>query len=223
MKRQITIYESAKNGKITVFNDVECETLGDLKTLLRNKGIDYTGKEFVEGVTNTKLIADDSRIPTNIPFKGSTTNDVFINILNKDTKVKSGVSYSELSRADLLRAAKPYASEIEASLGVNYTRAKSADIAAFLNKRNAAPEKKTEEAPVVKTSKEEKGSSDVEKKLEMLKKAVLLIADMSECTEEVEEALEGWDDVKEEDAPKKVEEAPKSNFSDADIQGFIRK
>lgn len=221
MKRQITIYESAKNGKITVFNDVECETLGDLKTLLRSKGIDYNGKEFVEGVTNTKLIADDSRIPTNIPFKGSTTNDVFINILNKDTKVKSGVDYSELSRADLLRAAKPHAVEIEASLGVNYTRAKSADIVAFLNKKNAAPVQKAEEAPVAETSKEEKGNCDVEKKLEMLKKAVLLVAEMSECTEDVEEALEGWDDEKD-DSPK-VESAPKSNFSDADIQSFIRK
>lgn len=221
MKRQITIYESAKNGKITVFNDVECETLGDLKTLLRSKGIDYNGKEFVEGVTNTKLIADDSRIPTNIPFKGSTTNDVFINILNKDTKVKSGVDYSELSRADLLRAAKPHAVEIEASLGVNYTRAKSADIVAFLNKKNAAPVQKAEEATVAETSKEEKGNCGVEKKLEMLKKAVLLVAEMSECTEDVEKALEGWDD-EENDSPK-VEIAPKSNFSDADIQSFIRK
>ena len=221
MKRQITIYESAKNGKITVFNDVECETLGDLKSLLRSKNIDYTGKEFVEGVTNTKLIADDSKIPTNIPFKGSTTNDVFINILNKDTKVKSGVNYSELSRGDLLRAAKPYAAEIESSLGVNYTRAKSADLVAFLNKRNAAPAKETEETPVVKPSKEEKGSSNVEKKLEMLVKAVRILAEMNECTEEVEEALEGWDN-KEDDSPKE-EGVPKSNFSDADIQNFIRK
>ena len=107
MKRQITIYESARNGKITVFNDVECNTLSELKALLREKGIDYSDKEFVEGVTNTKLLSDDSRIPTNIPFKGDYTNDVFINILNKDTKIKSGVNYSELSRSDLLRVAKP--------------------------------------------------------------------------------------------------------------------
>ena len=45
MKRQITIYESAKNGKITVFNDVECNTLGELKTLLHEKGVDYNDKE----------------------------------------------------------------------------------------------------------------------------------------------------------------------------------
>ena len=137
MKRQITIYESARNGKITVFNDVECNTLGELKTLLREKGIDYSDKEFVEGVTNTKLLSDDSRIPTNIPFKGDYTNDVFINILNKDTKIKSGVNYAELSRGDLLRAAKPYAKIIEHELGMNYTRAKSADIVAFLEGEDA--------------------------------------------------------------------------------------
>ena len=137
MKRQITIYESARNGKITVFNDVECNTLGELKALLREKGIDYSDKEFVEGVTNTKLLSDDSRIPTNIPFKGQTTNDVFINILNKDTKIKSGVNYAELSRSELLRVAKPYAKEIEHELSMNYTRAKSADIAAFLEAEDA--------------------------------------------------------------------------------------
>ena len=220
MKRQITIYESARNGKITVFNDVECNTLGELKTLLREKGIDYSDKEFVEGVTNTKLLSDDSRIPTNIPFKGQTTNDVFINILNKDTKIKSGVNYAELSRADLLRAAKPYAKIIEYELGMNYTRAKSADIIAFLEKEDAklkpgncvAKEEKKEE------KKEDKCNCNVEKKLNMLKKALVWLADQMEYDEEVDEMLEGWDD-----GEVNVEEAKTSNFSFEDIQSFIRK
>ena len=230
MKRQITIYESAKNGKITVFDDVEVSTLGELKSLLREKGIDYNNKEFVEGVTNTKLLSDDSQIPTNIPFKGQTTNDVFINILNKDTKIRSGINYSELSRGDLLRAAKPYATEIEATLGVNYTRAKSADIAKFLtgkdNKNKPAPVKQVEnkkEEPVKETKKE---CADVSKKLDMLKEAVLCLADEMDMTADVNEIFSEWDTTEskaKEQAPENKPQGPKSNFSDADIQGFIRR
>lgn len=216
MKRQITIYESARNGKITVFNDVECNTLGELKTLLREKGIDYSDKEFVEGVTNTKLLSDDSRIPTNIPFKGQTTNDVFINILNKDTKIKSGVNYAELSRGDLLRTAKPYAKEIEHELSMNYTRAKSADIITFLEKKDAQLKPGNCVAKVEK--KEEKCNCNVEKKLNMLKKALVWFADQMEYGEEVEEKLEGWDD-----GEVAVEEVQTSNFSMDDIRSFIRK
>lgn len=216
MKRQITIYESARNGKITVFNDVECNTLGELKTLLREKGIDYSDKEFVEGVTNTKLLSDDSRIPTNIPFKGDYTNDVFINILNKDTKIKSGVNYAELSRADLLRVAKPYAKIIEHELGMNYTRAKSADIAAFLEAEDA--KLKPGNCVAKEEKKEEKCNCNVEKKLNMLKEALLYLAEEHGYTEEIENLLEGWDD-----GEVAVEEAKASNFSFEDIQSFIRK
>lgn len=207
MKRQITIYESSRNGKITVFNDVECNTLAELKSLLREKGIDYSEKEFVEGVTNTKLIADDSRIPTNIPFKGKTTNDVFINILNKDTKIKSGVDYNELSRAELLRAAKPYAFQIEVRCGSNYTRAKSSDIIAFLTGLD-------NEKP-----KEEPKAHCCNNNLELLKNAVMYLAEVLDVEDEVEEMFEGW--VTE--SPVQMPEGEKSNFSMEDIQQFINK
>lgn len=238
MKRQITIYESAKNGKITVFDDVEVSTLGELKSLLREKGIDYNNKEFVEGVTNTKLLSDDSQIPTNIPFKGQTINDVFINILNKDTKIRSGIIYSELSRGDLLRAAKPYATEIEATLGVNYTRAKSADIAKFLtekdNKNKPATVKQAEpkkEEPVKETKKEAPvsaptDSSEIIRKLNLLKAAIEGLADAVDEVDTVEDVLMDWDTTENEaneQAPENKPQAPKSNFSDADIQNFIRR
>lgn len=229
MKRQITIYESAKNGKITVFDDVEVSTLGELKSLLREKGIDYNNKEFVEGVTNTKLLSDDSQIPTNIPFKGQTTNDVFINILNKDTKIRSGINYSELSRGDLLRAAKPYATEIEATLGVNYTRAKSADIANFLmekdSKNKPAPAKQVEtkkEAPVSAPT----DNSEIIRKLNLLKAAIEGLADAVDEIDTVEDVFMDWDTPEngaKEQAPENKPQAPKSNFSDADIQSFVRR
>lgn len=210
MKRQITIYESSRNGKITVFNDVECNTLAELKALLREKGIEYSDKEFVEGVTNTKLIADDSRIPTNIPFKGKTTNDVFINILNKDTKIKSGVDYNELSRGELLRAAKPYALQIEVYCGSNYTRAKSSDIIAFLTGLQNKEEVKEEPKKCCNN-----------RNMEILKEAVIYLAEVLEVEDEVEEMFEDWETKHSMQMPE--DEGEKSNFSMEDIQQFINK
>ena len=157
MKRQITIYESAQNGKITVFNDVECNTLGELKQLLDEKGINYSGMEFIEGVTNTKLLSDDSRIPTDIPFKGKTTNNVFFNILKKDSKISSGVDYYALSRKDLMAVAKPFSQRIKEDYGKSYTQVSTAALAEwmYLNADEdtpASPEETPEEAP----AKEEK-------------------------------------------------------------------
>ena len=132
MKRQITIYESALNGKITVLNDVECSTLGELKELLRQKDINYAGMEFIEGVTNTKLLSDESRLPENIPFKGKVTNNVFINILKKESKISSGCDYESLSRKELLALAKEYAQAILEVFGKNFTQVKSIDLIHFL-------------------------------------------------------------------------------------------
>ena len=209
MKRQITIYESAKNGKITVFNDVECNTLAELKALLREKGIDYSDKEFVEGVTNTKLLSDDSRIPTNIPFRGKETNDVFINILSKYTKIKSGMDYNMLSRLDLLRAAKQYADEIQEKYHQNYTRVKSDDLAYFLAFKDK------ELAELEESKKVNKESCTFKKEIKRIKEILLFLA----------EEVGVWTDVNdmlEEEEPE-VTTNGGSNFSVEDIKEFLGK
>lgn len=137
MKRQVTIYESALNGKITVLNDVEVSTLGELKELLRQKNINYSGMDFIEGVTNTKLLNDDSRIPENIPFKGKVTNNVFINILKKESKISSGCNYESLNRKELLAIAKEYAQAILEVFGKNFTQVKSIDLIHFLEENES--------------------------------------------------------------------------------------
>ncbi len=201
MKRQITIYESAQNGKITVFNDVECNTLSELKTLLRQKDINYNDMEFIEGVTNTKLISDDSQIPTNIPFKGKVTNNVFINILKKDSKISSGVDFSEMSRGDLLKAAKEFANEIHDLFGKNFTQVKSCDLVDFLisvydEHEPTMEEDNYEEIPVVD--------------------AIVTMIRTMKCEEAVLEALTAGKECEKDDANQ-------SAFSAEDIASFINK
>lgn len=194
MKRQITIYESAQNGKITVFNDVDVNTLGELKALLAEKNVNTTDMEFIEGVTNTKLLNDDSRLPENIPFKDKRTNNLFINILRKESKIKSGVSYQELDRYELLDAARPYKDEILEGFGKNFTQVKSSDLAAFLEDKEGEYEESSE-ACECETCKE----------VPVVDAIVTMIKTIG-CEDEVIKALsEG------------------SFFTSEDIKGFIRK
>lgn len=139
MKRQITIYESAQNGKITVLNDVEVNTLGELKQLLDTKGISYNDMEFIEGVTNTKLLGNNSKLPENIPFKNKVTNNLFINILRKESKIKSGVDYYEMSRREIMDAVRPYSEQVRERFGRNFTQVKTSELAQFLTEIEGAP------------------------------------------------------------------------------------
>ena len=108
------------------------------------------------------------------------------------------------------------AKEIECELGMNYTRAKSADIIAFLEKKDA--QLKPGNCVAKEEKKEEKSNCNVEKKLNMLKEALLYLAEEHGYTEEIEDMLEGWDN-----GEVAVEKVPTSNFSFEDIQSFIRK
>ena len=101
MQRQITVYEAAQNGKVTVLENVEATTLGELKQILIAKGINTTDMDFMEGVSNVVLRDDDSVLPSNIPYKGTTTNDLFIYLSLKNKKIASGVDF--MSRKELLQ------------------------------------------------------------------------------------------------------------------------
>lgn len=131
MKRNITIYESAQNGKVTILENVECTKLGTLKQLLRQNNINYNNMDFLEGTTGTLLVNDDSFIPENIPYEGETIHDAVIIMTVKDKKIASGM----LPRVELVRAAKPYAEEIREMFGKNFTNVSSAALESFLQQK----------------------------------------------------------------------------------------
>lgn len=200
MKREVTVYDSARNGKMTVFKDVEVNTLRDLKDLLDAEGIDYTNMKFNEGVTGTTLLRDDSIIPDNIPFKGEIIHNVFINMTMQDNKVSSG-----MDRKALYEQVKPYADEVKSIFGKHYTNVSTSDLVAFLadlTDRKESPCKP--ENPC-----EPKNLQDV-----TIEDAITILRDAidREVNYRVSAALE------EREAKK-----PKSSFSDEDIASFLRK
>lgn len=93
MARTITIYNSVSQQK-TVVENVEANTLGELKAILNSKGININGMSILEGVSNTQLLNDDSQLPSNIRYRDAVTNDLML-YLTPSKKVASGVCGKE--------------------------------------------------------------------------------------------------------------------------------
>lgn len=93
MARTITIYNSVTQRKQVVEN-VEANTLGELKAVLRNAGISLDGMNILEGVSNTQLLSDDSQLPSNIRYRDTVTNDLML-YLTPPKNVASGACPKE--------------------------------------------------------------------------------------------------------------------------------
>ena len=151
MQRQITVYEAAQNGKVTVLENVEATTLGELKGVLVAKGINITDMDFMEGVSNVVLRDDDSILPTNIPYKGDTTNDLFIYLSLKNKKIASGIDL--MSRKELLGYIREndLGHLVMERFGRNCTQVSTAELQRFVDEyteeKTANPEE-TVETPV---------------------------------------------------------------------------
>ena len=136
MTRTITVYNSSTQEK-KVFENVEVNTLAEVKSILRENGINYDGMDFMEGVSQTKLLNDISVLPHDIPYKGSTTNDLLIYMTLKDKKVRSGVDFKSMDRRTLLGYIKDHGwvEEVNKVFYSNYTRVSSASLIDFCIKK----------------------------------------------------------------------------------------
>lgn len=141
-----------ESRKITVLNtrtqsssiiNSSAATLGELKEDLRNAGIVIDDDmSFIEGYTKTKLVADDSILPTNINVRGTVTNDLMIALTNSNKKIKSGVD-----RKDLYNYIKEnnLGEEIKKVFGKSYTNVSTAELESFLEPKIENPIEEDEE------------------------------------------------------------------------------
>lgn len=86
--RKITIISNKTGCTNTI--QTSATTLGELKSDMKNKGISYEDCMFTEGISQTKLISDDSVLPTNLTFKGKTTNNLVMLLTVAVDKIRSG-------------------------------------------------------------------------------------------------------------------------------------
>lgn len=134
--RKVTIINS-KTQSQKVIQDSKATTLGELKTEMRERGIDYEGMTFFEGHMRAELKDDAAPLPTNIPYKGQVVNDLTFMLTAPEKKVKSGA----MSRAEAYAAIKKLGLQGECvkKFGKNFTQCSTADLIALIEKAGNKP------------------------------------------------------------------------------------
>ena len=115
--RKITIFSTVNHAKKTIESDAT--TVGELRQQLRAEGVDLADMDMLEGVSHTKLEANEQILPHDIPYKGRVTNDLVIML----TKVNRKISNGAYSRSELYNLIKQYGlgTYIKENTGSHYT------------------------------------------------------------------------------------------------------
>jgi len=104
IEREILIANNRDQSKYRIVTGAE--TLGELQdAIARNENvykmvgqswvsnptpINISGLTFTEGITKTQLLQRDSALPTNVQFKGQTTNNLVMLLTNTTKQIRSG-------------------------------------------------------------------------------------------------------------------------------------
>lgn len=131
--RKITII-STKNHSTKVINST-ATTLAELKADLNNAGISYTDCTFFEGLTKTELKNDAAILPHDVPYKGTTTNNLVFMITNASKKIRSGAKLDRKAIIEEIKA-KNLTEVVKKTYGKNYTNCKTEDLEKILSMNN---------------------------------------------------------------------------------------
>ena len=187
--RKITVVQTKGTNKTVIMSGAE--TLGQLKSDLRENRVDFTDMVFYEGVSRTELIDDNSILPSNLPFKGQVTNELVIMLTLKNKKIKSGA----MTRSEAYAAVKDgnFQDAIKTKFGKNFTQVSTDELEKFVNSQKTgsskpAPTTAAPKAEPVAKKPSHPAASLEAKKEEVktaccdsnLKKALLLIVDILE-------------------------------------------
>lgn len=96
MARKVTV-KSNKTQQVYRFENVEVNTLADLKKLLTDNGIDYSDMSFYEGISKAEYLSNDSVFPATQVYRGEETTDLIF-MLTPSKKIASGASVEELEK-----------------------------------------------------------------------------------------------------------------------------
>ena len=136
--RNITIVSTQNQNKYVVNTDAT--TLGELKAALRQQGIEYNGMTFYEGLSHTELLTDESVLPHDVPYKGSTTNELVFMLTVPNKKIRSGAVPE--ARQALYDTIKELGIEgvCITVYGRNFTQCKNSELMAIIEEAEAARE-----------------------------------------------------------------------------------
>lgn len=212
--RRITVVSTQTQRKSVITTGAE--TLAELKSALDEAGINYDGMTFYEGTSRTELKDNASVLPKDVPYKGTTTNELVFMLTNTNKKIKSG----NMSRAEAYAAIKAnnLQDAVKSKFGKNFTQCSTEDLIGMLAKS-------VETKPAAK--KETKAETKAEKPVEVVDKVA------RKAISELVDALYNYDSLYSEDADNiknilgnagyKEDEDSKdaSSYSDDDIDNMF--
>lgn len=134
-KRKITVIPT-KTHKTQVIESA-ATTLAELKADLTKAGIDYTDCTFFEGLTKIELKNDAAILPHDVPYKGTTTNNLVFMITNASKKIRSGAKLDRKAFIEEIKS-KNLTELVKKTYGKNYTNCKTEDLQKILNKEAAS-------------------------------------------------------------------------------------
>lgn len=131
--RKITVIQTKNQKKSVIMSSAT--TLAELKSDLRDNGIDYDGMTFFEGTSKVELINDNSVLPHDVPYKGTVTNELVFMLTNTNKKIRSGA----MSRAEVYEAIRSnnLQSACVAKYGKNFTQCPTAALIELVESNTA--------------------------------------------------------------------------------------
>lgn len=154
-KRKITVIPT-KTHKTQVIEST-ATTLAELKEDLTKAGIDYTDCTFFEGLTKIELKNDNAILPHDVPYKGTTTNNLVFMITNASKKIRSGAKLDRKAIIEEIKA-KNLTEAVKKTYGKNYTNCKTENLEKILSMNNTSTPK---EAPIKKETVETESNTSV--------------------------------------------------------------
>ena len=154
--RKITIVSTRNQSKKVIMSSAT--TLAELKSDLRQNGIDYDGMTFFEGTSKVELKNDESVLPHDVPWKGTITNELVFMLTNTNKKIKSGAMsrmevYAEIKKMGLQDACHK-------KFGKNFTMCKTADLIALIEESKGSKGSKEEVVDTLTQEKKPKQDSN---------------------------------------------------------------
>ena len=106
-------------------------TVAELKADLRKNGISTENMAIQEGLTKMKFTSDSDYLPHDVPYKGTSTNNLVFRITQKEKHISSGAG---TPRAELYAKVKELGlqDKIKAKFDKNFTQCKGSDLEAMI-------------------------------------------------------------------------------------------
>lgn len=134
--RKITIVATREQKKYVI--DSAATTLGELKADLDHVGINYDDMTFMEGLTRTEILRDDSLLPHDVERvnreTGETyvTNELVFMLTNTAKKISSGVVCADRKSCYSYIKEHGIQDVIQRTFGKNFTQVKTEDLILFI-------------------------------------------------------------------------------------------